>query len=219
MLITAKAKNMIIGTCKRCKNEVPALGLSEEQRLEVWGLLVQDFKLFAIKKIMDAGGYSHRDAKIIVDHLNVAFGKCNRCNFGELKGENTPCPKCKSFNYNLNIAPPFDQDFCVHLESALKFEGLQDENVKGFWCDGISHLPADMKALSRSKIEKDKEIKTKAWIGKDGQDEYEMTIRFGDKSIENYKNNRSLVACIPAGDCRNWIEMNPGQKKIRIWLT
>jgi hypothetical protein len=193
MLITVNAKDMIIGTCKRCGNEIPGLDLSEEQRLEVWGLLVQDFKLFAIKKIMDAGGYSHRDAKIIVDHLNASFGKCTRCNFNGLKEENTECPKCKSFNYNLITDTPFNEDFCTHLEYKLNFEGLEDENVKGFWCDGVSHIPADVKGLSRSKIEKDKEIKTKAWIGRDGQDEYEMTILFGGRSIEHYKNNRSLV--------------------------
>lgn len=209
---------MIITTCKRCRNEIPALNLSEEQRLEVWGLLQQDLKLFAVKKIVDACSYSHRDAKIVVDHFNTQFGKCNRCHFEGLKAENTQCPECKAFNYNLDTVPPFNEDFCKHLARKLNFERVENENVKGFWCDGVSHLPADIKRLSRWNVEKNKEIKTNAWIGRHGQDAYEMTIIFGDRSVEKYKNNQSITGCIPEDNCQEWIEINPGQKKIRIKL-
>jgi hypothetical protein len=209
---------MSIGRCKRCGNEIAELYLSEEQRLEVWGLLNQGFQLWAVKMIKDADLYSHREAKIIVEHLNKAFGKCIRCNFADLKEENTECPKCKAFNYNLKIAPPFNQDFCSHLEYKLDFEGLDDENFKGFWCDGISHFPTDFKSLARAKIEYDKKIITKAWIGLDGQEEYEMTIHFGTQAIKSYQNNQSLVECIPDNHPREWIFINPSQKKIEIKL-
>lgn len=40
-------------TCKRCGSEIVKLSFSEEQKLEIWGLIVQDFKLFAVRKIKD----------------------------------------------------------------------------------------------------------------------------------------------------------------------
>jgi hypothetical protein len=78
---------------------------------------------------MDACNYSHRDAKIVVDHLNAIFGKCTRCDFNDLKEENTQCPKCQAFNYNLKIDLPFNEDFCTHLEYKLNFEELEDETL------------------------------------------------------------------------------------------
>jgi hypothetical protein len=43
-------KDMVVATCKRCRNEIVELHLSEKQRLEVWGLIFQNLKLFAVKK-------------------------------------------------------------------------------------------------------------------------------------------------------------------------
>ena len=85
--------------CKSCGWEIADLNFSEEQRLEIRGLIDQDLKLFAVKKMINDFGISHARAKGIVAHLNK-FGKCHRCNFDDLKGENAECPKCKSFNYN-----------------------------------------------------------------------------------------------------------------------
>lgn len=203
--------------CTRCGWEIADLKFSEEQRLEIWGLIEQDLKLFAVKKMISDFGISHASAKGIVSHLNK-FGKCHRCNFDDLKGEYVECPKCKSFNYNLKIETSFNQEFCSHLEHKLDFDQLDNSKVKGFWCDGIDHLTFDLKSLTKSNIEKSKMIKTKAWIGLNGQEEYEMTVRFGEKSIENYKTDLSLIDCIPDNNYGDWIKIEPERKEIEIKL-
>lgn len=204
--------------CKRCKWEISELNLSEEERLEIWGLLHQDLKLFAIQKLNRDLKISLKDSKGIVQHLNKEFGKCIKCNFNRLSEENIECPKCKAFNYNLKIQFPFDEEFCSHLEHKLDFDELEDERVKGFWCDGIDHFPRDMKSLSKANLEINKQVKTKAWIGKDGQGEYEMIINFGNHSIEKYKQNQSLINCIPDNNFKEWIRIEPEKKEIQIFL-
>ena len=204
--------------CLRCKNKIVELILSDKQRVEIWGLLTQDLKLFIVKKLKDEYGYEHGEAKIIVDHLNKDFGKCGRCDYDQLSVEYVDCPKCKAFNYNLYIQPPFNADFCAHLENRLNFDDLDNEELSGFWCDGVSHLPYDIISLTKSNIEKNKKITTKAWIGKDGQDEYEMTIYFGDLAVEKYKAGLALTDCIPEGTCKEWMSIQISKKTITLKL-
>lgn len=127
--------------CSRCENEIVNLNLSDEQAVEIWGLQRQDLKLFIVKKLKDEFEYSHREAKIIMDHLNPEIGRCQRCDYDQLGGEYVDCPKCKAFNCNMNFEPPFNEGFCTQLEYSLDFEQLEREDLKGFWCDGIDHIP------------------------------------------------------------------------------
>ena len=90
-------------SCKRCGNEIKLLNFSEKMKLEILGMIIQDKKLFAVKKMMEEHNISHKDAKIITTHINKDFGKCHSCGFENLQEENVTCPKCKSFNYNLKI--------------------------------------------------------------------------------------------------------------------
>jgi len=204
--------------CIRCEYNVLVPEFTDEQMLEILGLFYQDLKLFAVKKMKDEFGIDHADAKGIMDHLNKEYGKCNRCNFDYLEGECVECPKCKAFNFNFKMPTPFNQEFCTHLEWALDFDELHDESVKGFWCDGINHFPDDFKSLSRSNVAKTRLIKTKAWIGKDGQGVYDMTIHLGDKSIASYNAIQSLIECIPADNFKEWIAIDPQCSTIEIQL-
>ena len=204
--------------CKRCKWEISEFNLTEIQRLEIYGLINQDLKLFAIQKLKDELKLNLKEAKGIVLHLNKEYGNCIRCNFDKLKEEETECPKCKAFNYNLKIETSFNKEFCEHLEFKLDFDDLKKEEVKGFWCDGVDHIPNDIKSLSKTILAKNKEIKTNAWIGKDGQGEYKMTIKFGNQAIERYEQNQSLVNCIPTNDFQSWINISPEKKEIEIKL-
>ena len=43
------------------------------------------------------------DAKFTLMHISNEYGKCNRCNNNELKGEYVTCSKCKSLNYNWKV--------------------------------------------------------------------------------------------------------------------
>ncbi len=87
----------------RCNNEILNLNLNEEQRNDVGRLLKQDKKLAIVTKLKDEYGFSHRDSKVIMDHLNKDFGKCGRCNYADLRFEYIDCPKCNAFNYNFNF--------------------------------------------------------------------------------------------------------------------
>lgn len=204
--------------CKQCKSEIPELRFSEDQRLEIWGLVIQNFKLFAIEKIRDEFQLSLEDAKVIIAHLNKDFGKCHNCNYDGLDEENIECPKCKSFNYNLKIETSFNKEFCSHLEFSLDFDRLGDDRVKGFWCDGVDFIPKDIDNLSKSNLKENKKIKTRTWTGKSGQEVYDMTINFGEKAVENYLKNESLIDCIPKGDYEKWIKIDPEKKEIEVTL-
>jgi len=204
--------------CKRCCSEIKDLNFSEEQKLEIWGLINQNLKLSAVKKLIDNYQLSHKESKIIVAHLNKDFGKCHGCNFEDLTEENIECPKCKAFNYNLKINPSFNKEFCIHLEWRLDFENLDDDRLNGFWCDGVDHIPTNIMSLSKFKIKEHKEIITTAWIGKDGQSIYEMTIKLGNRSLKNYELNQSLIDCISDNNYKTWIKIDPVKKKIEINL-
>ena len=204
-------------TCKKCENETPDLDLTEEARLKLYGLIYQDLKLFAVKHLMDEHKIAHREAKIIVDHLNRDYGKCGRCDFDELNKECVECPKCGAFNYNIK-RPIFNQSFCSLLEFSLPFEQLEDEKLRGFWCDGIDPIPYDIENLAIKNLKQNRKIKTRAWTGVNGQEIYEMTIHFGENSIRCFEQESSLENCIYSENPDNWITVEPNQKKIEIKL-
>ena len=203
--------------CKKCGNEINELNFTEEQKFEILGMVKQDLKLFAVKKIIDDFGFSHKDAKIIVTHINNEYGKCNRCENNELNSENVECPKCGAFNYNFK-EPVFNNEFCTHLEWKIDFENLGIEGLKRYWCDGVDPIPYDLKSLSKENIRKNKKIITRAWIGEDGQGVYEMEIKFGEKSVENYINGLSLIECIPDKEDKDWIKIELENNRIEVQL-
>lgn len=208
--------------CKKCKNEVVKIDFSQEQKLDIYILMQNDVKIFAEKKLIDEFDLDKNEAKIIIQHLNIRNGRCAECEFDKLEGEYIECPNCGAFNYNLT-EPMFNLKFCNNLEWSLDFENVENEGikyyVKTFWCDGIQHIPEDTKSLLYENIEKSKQIITKAWIGYGGDEIYEMKIKFGKKSLQNYKNNKNLTDCIPRNnEIPNWIKLNLEEKKIEVQL-
>jgi len=207
----------MIQVCEKCKSTIEALNFTEEQMLEIYGFIANDLKLFAVRKMMDDFKLGHKEAKIIVAHMNYPHGACVNCDFTALKGENAECPQCKSFNYNLK-EPLFNKEFCTHLEWKLNLKDLDIKSVQNFWCDGIDNLPVDFKCLSVENIQKTQVIQTKAWIGNDGQKIYSMKINLGKQSLENYKNGWSLIKCIPEDTGDKWITIDEGRQEIEIDL-
>jgi len=204
--------------CLKCKKEIVKLYFTEEQKLDFYVLMQNDLRIFAEKKLIDDFKLSQNEANVIVKHLNNRNGKCIECEFDELENENIECSNCGAFNFNLN-EPIFNIDFCSNLEWNLDFQNLKNQNVENFWCDGIDHLPKDIKSLLYKNIKKNKQIITKAYIGNTGQDIYEMKIKFGELSVENYKNQKSLIECIPKNNENpNWIKINTESKKIEVEL-
>lgn len=89
--------------CKKCRNEIKELNLREEIKSEIWTMMKNSLKIFAIKKLMEECKLNHKEAKVVIAHWNKEFGKCHRCNFANLEKEYIECPQCKAFNYNFKV--------------------------------------------------------------------------------------------------------------------
>lgn len=207
--------------CKVCLKKVVQLDLSIEQKYYLFGTIKKGFKLFAKYKICSDFKLDDSKAEIVIEHLNPIYGKCSNCDYSKLNEECTECPNCGKFNYNLSDPyvnkelsshPEWCLTFCSHLEWSLSFDELNDKSVHNYWCDGIA-------AFETKEIITKRAVKTKAWIGEDGQGIYQMKIFFGDKSIANFKNGESLIECIPKKDAHNWIFIKPESKQITVILN
>ncbi|MDD3050263.1 MAG: hypothetical protein PHR06_03880 [Candidatus Cloacimonetes bacterium] len=119
-----------------------------------------------------------------------------------------------------NINQSFNEDFCTYLEYHLgKVFRLSDrDDLKGFWCDGISPIPVPDSQLLKERVNDTGKIVTKAWIGKNGQDEYEMTIIFCKQSLDKYTKGYDLTGCIPSEENHDWYEIDTMNRTIKIFL-
>ena len=176
--------------------------------------------MFALDKLCSSLGLNESQAKIVVEHMNTPYGKCINCVYDKLNEERMECPKCGKFNYNLSDPyvhkklsshPDWCLTFCSHLEWSLNFIELDNEDVKGYWCDGVEEFET-------KGILSEGEVTTKAWIGKGGQGIYQMKIIFGRQAITNFENGDSLIDCIPDENANNWISIDPEIKKIIVEL-
>lgn len=113
---------------------------------------------------------------------------------------------------------PFNENFCTHLEYRLGqiFENSNRQDLDGFWCDGISWNPSPGNQLTKKSVNDTKQIVTKAWIGKDGQDEYQMTIRFGQYALRRYAKGTEMIHCIPSSNSMDWIGLKLNLKTIEL---
>lgn len=113
------------------------------------------------------------------------------------------------------IKESFNEDFCVQLEYHLT-RTFGNSEMKGFWCDGIL-MPAGIQ-LTKKRINDKRKIVTKAWLGFDGQGEYEMTIHFGQYSLRRYAKGTDLTDCLPSEDSLDWISLDQESKTIELKL-
>ncbi len=123
-------------------------------------------------------------------------------------------------NSKTNIETPFNEEFCIRLEYRLckEFAKSNDIELKYYWCDGVSWFPADNQ-LTKKYVNDKRKITTKAWIGKDGQGEYEATIHFGKKALSKYAKGLDLTETIPELKSESeWIEIDIEKKTIKIFL-
>ena len=115
---------------------------------------------------------------------------------------------------------PFNEEFCTQLEYRIcaELEKSTDLKLKGFWCDGVSWNPIPNNQLSKKSINDTRQIVTKAWIGKDGQDEYEMIIQLGRNALRRYASGTEIIDCIPGSDTLDWIDIDPDNLIIELRL-
>ncbi|MCZ8217389.1 MAG: hypothetical protein O9262_14185 [Cyclobacteriaceae bacterium] len=112
----------------------------------------------------------------------------------------------------------FDEDFCVYLEYSLgvTFQKSEDERIKKLWCDGVA-MPSSNQ-LEKKFISDNRKLITRAWIGVDGQSEFEMTIKLGKSSLQRFAQGKSLKDCISTVNNFDWIIINLEKKKIELRL-
>jgi len=112
-----------------------------------------------------------------------------------------------------------DQDFCEMLEYKISeaLENISDEKVKGFWCDGVLLSEPDS-YYSQKFINDNRQTKIKAYIGKDGQGDYSLTLKFGSKALSRYARNLDIAECIPHADFEKWFSIDTSKQEIEIQL-
>ena len=111
------------------------------------------------------------------------------------------------------------QDFCNYLEYQVSaaLATSSDPTKLGWWCDGIL-LPAATDAYAPQRINSTKQVVTRAWLGKTGQEPYDMTIRFGPKAVRQYMRGNALEECVPSPENANWIGLDERTKAAVIDL-
>jgi hypothetical protein len=117
------------------------------------------------------------------------------------------------------IKESFNEDFCAELEYHLTrtFNQSDDKNLRGFWCDGVL-MPTNDLQLKKKNINDKRKIVTKAFLGYDGQDEYDMTINFGQYSLRRYAKGTNLSDCLPNEDTMDWVSLDIKSKTIELQL-
>lgn len=114
----------------------------------------------------------------------------------------------------------FNEEFCTHLEFHLcrTFQQSNQVDIKDFWCDGVSWTPTPDSQLTKKSVNDKRLIKTREWLGKDGQGEYKMSIQFGSASLRRYAKGLSLIDCIPIEETMDWIAIDVEKRTISIQL-
>lgn len=112
-----------------------------------------------------------------------------------------------------------DQNFCLALEyhftRALSEAGQGD--FKYFWCDGIL-LPLNEDEYSLKSVNDTRMVRLKAFLGQDGQDEYNLYLKFGNKSLSRYSRGLSVEVCMPPTKKTDWYTIDVAKKEIIIYL-
>jgi len=112
-----------------------------------------------------------------------------------------------------------DRTFCEQLEYKIceAFRLLDNESTKGFWCDGV--LESESKNFYTLKfINDNRKINLKAFVGKDGQNEYELTLHFGSNSLSKVARHLAFIDTFPIDNIDTKFNINIEQRKIEIQL-
>lgn len=112
-----------------------------------------------------------------------------------------------------------DHNFCDFLEYEIckAFKQSHNHEIKGFFCDGILLSEPDSHYSQKSVNDK-RQVLLKAFIGQDGQTEYELTLKFGDKALSRYARDLDIKACVPDAEKQNWFHIDTIRRKIEIRL-
>lgn len=126
---------------------------------------------------------------------------------------------CLKTTYKDKLTRMIDRDFCEFLEYEMckVFEHSNNDEIKWFWCDGVLTDQPDI-YYSQKFVNDNRQVKLKAFIGNDGQTEYELTLKFGNKALSRYTRNLDIKECVPNADKQNWFDIDTKRNKIEIQL-
>jgi hypothetical protein len=110
-----------------------------------------------------------------------------------------------------------DQDFCNFLEYEISkaFAHSTNNQKKYFWCDGIL-LPTSESEYSKKYVNDNRQIVMMAYSGLSGQDHYELTLKFGPKSLSRYARDLDISECVPDPVDSNWWDIDV--ERLKIWI-
>ena len=109
-----------------------------------------------------------------------------------------------------------DQDFCTFLEFEIckALNNLNNDQVKGFWCDGVL-LPLNEREYSKLVVNSREYIVLTAFSGKSGQDQYELKLEFGKKSLSRYSRDLDIREYLNM-DTNIWFDIDIELQKMKI---
>ena len=110
----------------------------------------------------------------------------------------------------------FDKEFCEYLEYHLTktLKKSNDREISKLWCDGVA-LP-DSLQLSKKNVNDKRQIKTKVWVGTDGQIQFDLIIKFGNYSLKRYSAGENLAECVPDDNSLDWVTVDEKEKSIEL---
>lgn len=113
-----------------------------------------------------------------------------------------------------------DDDFFRKLEWEIipdALEELANPDTKGFWCDGVTFVESNSYYTKKS-VNDNRYVPLLAYVGKDGQSQYELILHFGPEALSRYDRDLSIMECIPDGNASEWFSIDVQQEKIEIQL-
>jgi hypothetical protein len=112
-----------------------------------------------------------------------------------------------------------DQNFCDALEYKLceLLSNSSSDDVRGFWCDGVLKSEQEH-CYEASRINHTKKIELKAFVGNDGQDEYELALHCGKNSLRKILRNQVFFDTFPTDDADSKFIVDIDLQRIEIHL-
>jgi hypothetical protein len=112
-----------------------------------------------------------------------------------------------------------DQGFCEFMEYEMCrfFSNSDIEEVKGFWCDGVL-LSAPAVCYTDEFITDRKQASFKAYIGNDGQTQYDLVLKFGPQTMNRFLEGQDLEDCVSLPVQKESYNIDTVKKEIEIQL-
>ena len=154
----------------------------------------------------------------IADLINISTRFCNQSDFDKIVDSFLNHYSTTKIS-NIEQEKIIDKDFCEFLEYQIckAIEHSDNEETKGFWCDGVLLNQPD-NYYSQKFVNDNRQLILKAFIGKDGQTEWELILKFGNKALSRYERNLDIKECVPNPDKQNWVYIDTIRNKIEIQL-